>query len=379
MRVLYLTLILFFFTSNNALAKSNVIYGGFSFGSILPENTLTKNVHDRSNGQSIIDNALLDAVKKINNKSFDVSFDLLKDGLSEDDQNVLVLVLDDETINYITIDGDNLTRTDIILNFQVIFFNTKNNYLNASIPIEITKVLNSSKPLSKERLINELQQIYKNEVMKYFVQLIDKFELKNKYNNRIGITKVTFEEKAKTFILKNKKNNDIFKKNKFAKSLSSYLSFNNNIAVVPYAQDRTSSSIMIKFENSTREIKLPDPDYHIHLTIRGFKSILFDEGNIDEQWIYGSYVNIKLIQPDLDKVYFDEKFKNGLNVEFSKRSTNNKESFEWIFYLDSLKILFDSFSKQTIKLDKKWLKNANDSKKIKKSFKKINEIYEKCK
>ena len=378
MKTIYLILFLVFF-STNSLAKSNVTYGGFSFGSILPENSLTKFVHDRSNGQSIIDKALLDAVKKINNKNFNISFDLLKNGLSEDDQNVLVLVLDDETINYITIDGDNLTRTDIILNFQVIFFNAKNNYLNASIPIEVTKVLNSSKPLSQERLIIELKEIYKNEVMKYFVQLVNKFELKNKYNNRIGVTKVIFEEKAKAFISKNEKNNDIFKKNKFAKSLSSFLSFNNNIAIVPYSQDRTSRSIMIKFENSSREIKLPNPDYHIHLTIRGFKSILFDEGNIDEQWIYGSYVNIKLIQPDLDKVYFDERFKNALNVEFSKRSTKNKESFEWIFYLDSLKILFDSFSKQTIELDKKWLKNSNDSKKIKKSFKQLNEIYEKCK
>ena len=367
------------FFSTNSLAKSNVTYGGFSFGSILPKNSLTKFVHDRSNGQSIIDKALLDAVKKINNKNFNISFDLLKNGLSEDDQNVLVLVLDDETINYITIDGDNLTRTDIILNFQVIFFNAKNNYLNASIPIEVTKVLNSSKPLSQEKLISELKEIYKNEVMKYFVELVNKFELKNKYNNRIGVTKVIFEEKAKAFISKNEKNNDIFKKNKFAKSLSSFLSFNNNIAIVPYSQDRTSRSIMIKFENSSREIKLPNPDYHIHLTIRGFKSILFDQGNIDEQWIYGSYVNIKLIQPDLDKVYFNERFKNALNVEFSKRSTKNKESFEWIFYLDSLKILFDSFSKQTIKLDKKWLKNSNDSKKIKKSFKQLNEIYEKCK
>ena len=89
------------------------------------ENSLTRFVHDRSNGQSVIDKALLEAVKKINNNSFNISFDLLKDGLSEDDQNVLVLVLDDETINYITIDGDNLTRTDIILNFQVIFLMQK--------------------------------------------------------------------------------------------------------------------------------------------------------------------------------------------------------------------------------------------------------------
>ena len=373
-----LVLILLFLTSK-AQAITNVTYGGFSYGSILPENSLTRFVHDRSNGQSVIDKALLQAVKKINNQSFQLSYGLLKDGLSEKDQNVLVLALDDELIDYITIEGDDLTRTDIILSFQIIFFNAKNNSLNASIPIEVSKVLNSSKPLSKDQLVNELKNMYENEVMQYFLQLINNFELKNKYNNRIGVTEVIFEEKAETYINKNSKNNDIFKKTKFAKNLSSFLSFNNNIAIVPYSRDRTTSTIMLKFQNSTRTIKLPNPDYHIHLTIRGFKNVLFKEGNIDEQWIYGSYVKIKIFQPELDEVYFEEKFKNGLNVEFSKRSTKNKESFEWIFFIDSLKMLFDNFSKQTIQIDKKWLKNANGNKKIKKSFDKISKIYEKCK
>ena len=373
-----LVLILLFLTSK-AQAITNVTYGGFSYGSILPENSLTRFVHDRSNGQSVIDKALLQTVKKINNKSFQLSYGLLKDGLSEKDQNVLVLALDDELIDYITIEGDDLTRTDIILSFQIIFFNAKNNSLNASIPIEVSKVLNSSKPLSKDQLVNELKNMYENEVMQYFLQLINNFELKNKYNNRIGVTEVLFEEKAETYINKNSKNNDIFKKTKFAKNLSSFLSFNNNIAIVPYSRDRTTSTIMLKFQNSTRTIKLPNPDYHIHLTIRGFKNVLFKEGNIDEQWIYGSYVKIKIFQPELDEVYFEEKFKNGLNVEFSKRSTKNKESFEWIFFIDSLKMLFDNFSKQTIEIDKKWLKNANGNKKIKKSFDKISKIYEKCK
>ena len=373
-----LVLILLFLTSK-AQAITNVTYGGFSYGSILPENSLTRFVHDRSNGQSVIDKALLQTVKKINNQSFQLSYGLLKDGLSEKDQNVLVLALDDELIDYITIEGDDLTRTDIILSFQIIFFNAKNNSLNASIPIEVSKVLNSSKPLSKDQLVNELKNMYENEVMQYFLQLINNFELKNKYNNRIGVTEVLFEEKAETYINKNSKNNDIFKKNKFAKNLSSFLSFNNNIAIVPYSRDRTTSTIMLKFQNSTRTIKLPNPDYHIHLTIRGFKNVLFKEGNIDEQWIYGSYVKIKIFQPELDEVYFEEKFKNGLNVEFSKRSTKNKESFEWIFFIDSLKMLFDNFSKQTIQIDKKWLKNANGNKKIKKSFDKISKIYEKCK
>ena len=370
---------LLFLVASKAQAITNVTYGGFSYGSILPENSLTRFVHDRSNGQSVIDKALLQTVKKINNQSFQLSYGLLKDGLSEKDQNVLVLALDDELIDYITIEGDDLTRTDIILSFQIIFFNAKNNSLNASIPIEVSKVLNSSKPLSKDQLVNELKNMYENEVMQYFLQLINNFELKNKYNNRIGVTEVLFEEKAETYINKNSKNNDIFKKTKFAKNLSSFLSFNNNIAIVPYSRDRTTSTIMLKFQNSTRTIKLPNPDYHIHLTIRGFKNVLFKEGNIDEQWIYGSYVKIKIFQPELDEVYFEEKFKNGLNVEFSKRSTKNKESFEWIFFIDSLKMLFDNFSKQTIEIDKKWLKNANGNKKIKKSFDKISKIYEKCK
>ena len=370
---------LLFLVASKAQAITNVTYGGFSYGSILPENSLTRFVHDRSNGQSVIDKALLQTVKKINNQSFQLSYGLLKDGLSEKDQNVLVLALDDELIDYITIEGDDLTRTDIILSFQIIFFNAKNNSLNASIPIEVSKVLNSSKPLSKDQLISELKNMYENEVMQYFLQLINNFELKNKYNSRIGVTEVLFEEKAETYINKNSKNNDIFKKNKFAKNLSSFLSFNNNIAIVPYSRDRTTSTIMLKFQNSTRTINLPNPDYHIHLTIRGFKNVLFKEGNIDEQWIYGSYVKIKIFQPELDEVYFEEKFKNGLNVEFSKRSTKNKESFEWIFFIDSLKMLFDNFSKQTIQIDKKWLKNANGNKKIKKSFDKISKIYEKCK
>lgn len=374
----YIIICLLFLTSK-LFANSEVIYGGFSYGSILPKNTLTKYVHDRSNGQSLIDKLLINNIKKLDNKSFKISFDTLSDGLSEKNQNVLVFSLDNETINFITIQGDNLTRTDIILNFQIIFFNAKNNSLTASIPLEVSKVLSSSEPLSKKQLIQELKKMYENEVMQNFFNLTNNFNLKNKYNSRIGITKIILEENAEKFIAKNSKSNDIFKKNRFAKSLSSFLSYNNNIAVVPYGEDRTSNTIMLTFENTQREIKLPNPDYHIHLTIRGFKSVLFKEGAIDEQWIYGSYVKIQLIQPDLDKIYFEEKFKNGLNIEFSKRATKNKSSFEWIFYLDSLKILFDEFSKQTIKIDKKWLKSSSDNKKIKQSFKKIGEIYEKCK
>ena len=36
------------------------------------------------------------------------------------------------------------------------------------------------------------------------------------------------------------------------------------------------------------------------------------------------------------------------------------------FFNDSLKVLFDNFSKQTLEFDKKWIKSSNDNKKIEK-------------
>ena len=386
MRKVYLLFLLLFpliVNTIHARAKIQVYDGGFSFGSILPNETITNSLLKDNGGVPYINQLLVNKSKSLSNESFELKYDLLKDGIGEDDQNIMVLALDGEYIDNISIKSDNLTRTDIILNFQIIFFNAKTNSLVASIPLEISKNISSSSELSKEQIKQELKNIYENEVARYYLELLSNFTLQSKYKNRIGVTEVIFEDNANDYFKKNMNKDDIFLKNRFAKSLSSFIAFNNGVAIVPYGQDRTSSTIMLRFENSQRQINLPSPDYHIHLTIRGFKSVLFKESNIDEQWIYGSYTSIKILQPDYPdeqkRIKMDEKFKNGLNVELSKRSLDNKQSFEWIFYNDSLKVLFDNFSKQTVELDKKWLKSSNGNKKISKTFKEIKEIYDRCK
>jgi len=386
MRKVYLLFLLLFpliVNTIHARAKIQVYDGGFSFGSILPNETITNSLLKDNGGVSYINQLLVNKSKSLSNESFELKYDLLKDGIGEDDQNIMVLALDGEYIDNISIKSDNLTRTDIILNFQIIFFNAKTNSLVASIPLEISKNISSSSELSTEQIKQELKNIYENEVARYYLELLSNFTLQSKYKNRIGVTEVIFEDNANDYFMKNMNKDDIFLKNRFAKSLSSFIAFNNGVAIVPYGQDRTSSTIMLRFENSQRQINLPSPDYHIHLTIRGFKSVLFKESNIDEQWIYGSYTSIKILQPDYPdeqkRIKMDEKFKNGLNVELSKRSLDNKQSFEWIFYNDSLKVLFDNFSKQTVELDKKWVKSSNGNKKISKTFKEIKEIYDRCK
>ena len=374
------TLFFFLITFFTTKSYSNTLhYGGFSFGSLIPEKTYTHMLQKKTEDKFFINKLILESTKKINNDSFKISYDLLESNISEDDQNVLVFALDNEYINFISIPSDNLTRTDIVLNFNIIIFNAKSNFLVASIPLEITKTINSQENLTKNQIIKELKKMYLDEVSPRYKMLLDNFTFKSKYNNRIGITKVIFEDNAKNYIEKSFDKKDIFIKNRFAKSFGSFLAFNNNIAVVPYKEDRTSNTIRLTYQDTTKDIKIPSPDYHIYLTIRGFKSVLFKESNIDSQWIYGSFVNIEIIQPEMEKVYFNENLKNAINIEFSKRAIENKSSFEWIFFNDSLKMLFDQFSLQTIKIDKKWLKSASKGKKMSQKFKKLNEIYIKCK
>ena len=376
-RSIYL-LLLFCLVATKSYSNS-LYYGGFSFGSLIPEKTYSYSLQENKDEKFFLSKIILKSTQEIINDSFKISYDLLKSDTSEDDQNVIVFALDNEYVNYISIPEDKLTRTDIVLNFNIIIFNAKSNFLVASIPLEISKTINSQEKLSKNQIVDELKKIYINDVSEKYRSLLSNFNLKNKYNNRIGITKVIFEDNAKKYIEKNFDKKDIFIKNRFAKSFGSFLAFNNNIAVVPYKEDRTSNTIRLTYQDATKDIKIPSPDYQIHLTIRGFKSVLFKESNVDSQWIYGSYINVKIIQPELEKTYFDENIKNAINVEFSKRSIDNKSSFEWIFFNDSLKILFDQFSLQTVKLDKKWLKSSSKNKKISKNFKKLNEIYIKCK
>ena len=374
------TLFFFLITFFTTKSYSNTLhYGGFSFGSLIPEKTYTHMLQKKADNKFFINKLILESTKKINNDSFKISYDLLESNISEDDQNVLVFALDNEYINFISIPSDNLTRTDIVLNFNIIIFNAKSNFLVASIPLEITKTINSQENLTKNQITNELKKMYLDEVSPRYKMLLDNFTFKSKYNNRIGITKVIFEDNAKAYIDKSFDKKDIFIKNRFAKSFGSFLAFNNNIAVVPYKEDRTSNTIRLTYQDTTKDIKIPSPYYHIYLTIRGFKSVLFKESNIDSQWIYGSFVNIEIIQPEMEKVYFNENLKNAINIEFSKRAIENKSSFEWIFFNDSLKMLFDQFSLQTIKIDKKWLKSASKGKKMSQKFKKLNEIYTKCK
>ena len=101
MNKVFLFLGILFFSSISwvANAQNKVIFGGFSFGSILPKDTTTNTIFKENGGMLFINKLLVKKTKEISNESFLVDFSLLKDEASEKDQNIIVLALDNEYIN----------------------------------------------------------------------------------------------------------------------------------------------------------------------------------------------------------------------------------------------------------------------------------------
>ena len=70
----------------------------------------------------------------------------------------------------------------------------------------------------------------------------------------------------------------------------------------------------VRFSNAeVFHLKIPDPQFAIQLTIRGFKKVYVDEKVSGSSWVYGAFAHVSITQPLLNKSYFDENVKNGVN------------------------------------------------------------------
>ena len=364
-----------------AAEQINIAYGGFSFGSNLPKNTVSARIQKTS----FIDNNLREAAKQIQNKSFQLFFDPEKINQikKEDAENqiVMLLALDDESFyntSFETVVPKKIYSSDIHLTFRIIFFNSYNNTLVASLPFIIKNNQISASPITEEFKLQVVSEMYKNAFQEY-VEVLNNFILKKKYNLRIGIKNINISPEALSEIPDIVKK-DLFFKNKFASFLDSQISKNNNVSTVPFAADRTISTIELTYQNQQVKIKYPDPDFYIDLDIKKFVRFEDKENKTASNSIYyyGSSVNFKVYQPETNKVIIDSYMRRVLTQNIPK-DIKNLESFEWVYFKNSLNALFNKISMQTNKIDSKWIKDATESKgNVKKDFEELKNVYNKC-
>ena len=78
----------------------------------------------------------------------------------------------------------------------------------------------------------------------------------------------------------------------------------HNIAIVPYMEGQSIGNVMkIRFVQTDEvySIQLPDPDYHINLNLKGFKKVLAKTSEVENLFLYGSFLDFKIQKKPFNK------------------------------------------------------------------------------
>ena len=382
-------LLLLTFKTMSSIAddKMNIYYSGFSFSNMYESNSslsgfsskLIKEI-DSNTGIDIISSSLLKTVRNSNFLNISLNTENLLD-FSNYPSNAIVMSVSlqheefTQEFNFST----NIYNGFYDAYFQILFYDFTDQNLIASIPFDFEIQMLSEKQLDKKEVLQRIKKFYLND--NPFVDLeniINDFNIKIKYESRIGVTKVEIMERAFEEMPTNAKIQINSYKNLIAQTFSKRLSKHHNIAFVPFVEGQAIGKTMkLRFVETDKiySIKLPNPDYHVYINLKGFKKVLAKTSDIENLFLYGSFFEIKIFQPDIDEIYFNETLRGVTKIKVPKDQVDVND---WRKYYYNMEILFNNFSTNITKSDKKWLKEVSKNK-IKKSLKSLNSVIEKVK
>jgi hypothetical protein len=149
------------------------------------------------------------------------------------------------------------------------------------------------------------------------------------------------------------------------------------VSLLPYTKgEAIGSKMALRFSNGdTVNLNIPEPDFVLDLTVRGFKKIKAGENRAKIAWVYGSFVRVTLKQPDFDRVYFDIPFKFTVVKEVP---VTQKSVDDWSAFQESLFAFFSDFSRQVSDPSKKWLKKVTNAENVPHQFDEFFRILNKC-
>ena len=263
--------------------------------------------------------------------------------------------------------------------FEILFYDFDTKNLIASLPFDFEISMLSERKFTLDEILKRIKDFYlEDKPFSRIENIINNFDLKRKYNLRIGITNVEIDDRAFNDMPLNSKKYLNASKNLLAQTFSKRFSYIHNISMVPYTEGQVIGNAMkLRFiqSNEIYSLKLPNPDFHINLRLKGFKKVLVKSSASEDLYLYGSFFNIKIFQPEINKIYFEEELRGVSEVKIPK---DQSEINHWRKYFYNIEIFFDNFSKNIIQHDNKWLKETSKNK-IKNKIKSLSEIISKVK
>src|SRR6056300_713934 len=340
--------------------KLKVYYSGFSFSNTYESNKeyskysslLIKEINPKTN-INIISSALNESIGKSNFRNISLISDQLIDlDKLENGSVVMAVALQHEEFSQEYNYSSQVYNGFYDCYFEILFYDFDTKNLIASLPFDFEISMLSEKKFTQDEILKRIKDFYlEDRPFNRIENIINNFDLKRKYNLRIGITNVEIDDRAFKDMPLNSKKYLNATKNLLAQTFSKRFSYIHNISMVPYTEGQVIGNAMqLRFiqSNEIYSLKLPNPDFHINLRLKGFKKVLAKSSPSENLYVYGSFFDIKIYQPEIDQVYFDEALRGVTDI---KIPTNQSEINHWRKYFYNIEILFNDFSQNIIKQD----------------------------
>jgi hypothetical protein len=384
---LILFLLIFLFPTNLFAKKIEVYYTGFSYlgnnesqFSGMPLTTLLNN--EKKGNQNTVDFAITDKLKKTNPKNFNINFSLAD--LEKGNNIMMSIGISKEIFSEEYNSYSKAFNNSIGLFLQIYFYDFKEKKLIAAVPIYGEVNFISEKKADNNIKLKNLRDFYEDQLMgengekigitQKIKEVIENFELKEKYRNRIGVTKVDIEERAKSEIPSNTNLDEL--KNEIAQSFSSKLSLYQSVSIVPFIEGVAIGGTMkarIVQSSEIYNISLPKPDFFIELGISNFKKGIAETSDVSDIWQYGSAINIKIYEPDLNKIYLNDRLIRVTNIKRAKGTDIN----HWGKFYYNNQILLEELAINISKQDRKWISASSEKREFSEQLNDVNKLLEK--
>jgi len=353
LKVFVVLLVLSLLLINSAFADDlKIQFAGFAFrgdDALISKNyprTLAISREIVANQRGILDVALANKIKNVKLKNGQIVTEKLAN--FGDGSLTLACCFDTELVSIEQ--HDDGFKLVIDLGAQALLFDYSQMRVVASYPVMVELIDYLSEEPDEALITSRIRDLlltnkYGANLFDDFSEVLENVEIKQSYGHAMKVTNVLVEEKAFDHLPPQFKEDKANFKMFVAQNFGKFLSENQGVSILPYTKDGAISNKMaLRLSNAkVYELAIPEPQFAIELTVRGFKKVCTEEKASGSCWVYGAYTKIRISQPALGKVYLDERVQNAVS-KIIPRSQKTRQ--DWPSYQNSLLALFNKVTKE---------------------------------
>jgi hypothetical protein len=315
----------------------------------------------------------------VNNPAYHFSAGGTKN-LRNDNALMAVLVLTGETVA--TERFGNNYKTYVILRGNSLIFDYKSHTIVQSCPVSTALFDASPQPRSKEQIAAFVDELVRrkdaNGLVTQFARCLERAAPAHEGLHTVQVRRSEISPEALAQFPEALRADPAAAQAMLADSLGTALSTKLGLSMLPSSIGHAVGGVMsMRLENGDDiKLKLGEGDYVFDVKLNKFAKVKFAENNVGTSWVYGAYLTLQFLEPQLNTSYIATDLKNG---ETGIQVAGQVNDSDFPAFQDAIRGLFNKFTDALQKPGSNWLETAASVKPIEPQMASARDILRTCK